>query len=291
MKLLEFYSGARPQISFELFPPKTEKGTHDLESRLPALIELEPAFLTVTYGALGTTRDKTLDLATRILKQYGKTVAHHLTCVGSTRNDVDRTLCQIADSGIENVIALRGDPPKGETEFRPVDGGFRYASELVRHIRENTGLSVGVAGYPEKHIESTSLEEDVAHLRHKAEAGADVIFTQLFYDNSRYFAFVKRCREAGIRQPIVPGLMPIMSLEQTSRIVGLCGATIPAPLLARLEQAQKTGDAQGVGTQHAIDQAVELLKTGVPGIHFYVLNQSAQITDIMKGLRVEFPDL
>jgi len=291
MRLWEFYSGARPQISFELFPPKTEKGTHDLESRLPALIELGPAFITVTYGALGTTRDKTLDLAARILKQYRKTVAHHLTCVGSTRADVDRTVRQIIENGIENVIALRGDPPKGETEFRVVDGGFRYASELVGYIRQTSGLSVGVAGYPEKHIEAPSLEEDIANLRHKAEAGADVIFTQLFYDNTRYFAFVKRCREAGIKQPIVPGLMPIMSLEQISRIVGLCGATVPAALLARLEEAHKTGNVQAVGTQHAIAQAVELLKTGAPGIHFYVLNQSAQITDIMKGLRAEFPEL
>jgi methylenetetrahydrofolate reductase (NADPH) len=247
--------------------------------------------MTITYGALGSTRDKTLDLAVRILKQYGKPVAHHLTCVGSTQSDIDSTLRLICENGIQNVVALRGDPPKGEAEFRVADGGFRYASELVTHIRQTTGLSIGVAGYPEKHIEAPSLDEDIANLRRKTEAGADIIFTQLFYDNSKYFAFARRCREAGIQQPIVPGLMPIMSLEQINRIVGLCGASIPPALMERLRDAQKTGDVQAVGTRHAIAQAVDLIEAGVPGIHFYVLNQSVQITDIMRGLRAEFPHL
>ncbi len=291
MRLRDFYSGGAPQISFELFPPKTEKGVHDLESRLPVLIDLGPSFMTVTYGALGSTRDKTLDLAARILRQYSKPVAHHLTCVGSTQADIDRTLRLICENGIQNVVALRGDPPKGETEFRVADGGFRYASELVTHIRQTTGLSIGVAGYPEKHIEAPSLDEDIANLRRKTEAGADIIFTQLFYDNSKYFTFVQRCREAGIKQPVVPGLMPIMSLEQIDRIVGLCGATIPPALMDHLRDAQKTGTIQAIGTRHAIAQAVELIEAGAPGIHFYVLNQSAQITDIMRALRAEFAHL
>ncbi len=285
MKFPAPYRSRHPVISFELFPPKTEKGLADLDERLPQLLALEPSFLTVTYGAGGTTRERTLEIARRIRSRYGRDVAHHLTCVGATRDEITRTLAEIRDAGIENLVALRGDPPQGQTEFRAVEGGFRHASELVAHIRELGGFGVAVAGYPEKHVEAPDLATDIARLKEKVDAGGDVVITQLFYDNRDFHRFVERCRAAGIRVPIVPGLMPIQNVEQIKRITAMCGSQIPEALSHALE-AVRTDPVKvhEVAVEHCVHQAEELLQAGVPGIHFYVLNQTSQIAAIMQRI-------
>jgi methylenetetrahydrofolate reductase (NADPH) len=255
-----------------------------LRQRLPKLKALKPAFISVTYGAFGTVQERTLEIAL-LVRELGIDVAHHLTCVGSGRQEITRTVEKIQAVGIENIVALRGDPPVGSSEFlRPKDG-FRYACELVSHLRGMGRMGIAVAGYPEKHVEAGDLATDIRHLRNKVDMGADAVITQLFYDNSSYFDFVERCRAVGIRQPIVPGLMPILNLQQIQRITGLCGATIPKPLLARLEAAgDDDSQVLRIGIEHTVAQARELLARGVPGIHFYVLNRDFHIAEIIGRL-------
>ena len=286
MKFHDFYASGHPVISFELFPPHTDRGLAKLERRLPKLIALQPSFLTVTYGALGTTQDRTLEVVSKIKNFYHQDVAHHLTCVGSTREEIAQLLEDLRRENIENIVALRGDPPQGETEFKPPKGGYRYGNELVGHIRKFGGFGIAVAGYPEKHIEATDFETDMKNLKRKVDAGADVVITQLFYDNHLFYAFVDRCRAIGITKPIVPGLLPILNLEQIKRITRMCGASIPRELLEKLNN---TGDNQDrvheIGINHTVAQAVDLLNHGVSGIHFYVLNQSFHIAEIMEHIR------
>jgi methylenetetrahydrofolate reductase (NADPH) len=284
MRFRDLYASGAPRISFEVFPPKTDRGLVDLHSRLPELVSLGPSFISVTYGAFGTTRDRTLELACAIQREHGLPSAHHLTCLAATRSEIDDVLRRIAESGIDNIVALRGDPPKGEKEFRPPQGGFLHANELVEHIARFGGFGVGVAGYPEKHIEAPSMEEDLLNLKRKADSGADVIFTQLFFDNRHYYEFVKRCRALGLTQPIIPGLMPINNVEQISRMVGMCGATIPEELMKRLQGAS-SDQVSRIGIEQTADQAIELLRNGAPGIHFYVLNQCRQISEILARVR------
>ncbi len=281
MRFVEFYRRSRPVISFEVFPPRAERSRLELEDRLKRLLSLGPSFITVTYGALGGERERTLEIAAAI-KALGGETAHHLTCVGNHRGEIDRLLDQISERGIENIVALRGDPPQGQTRFEPVVGGHRHAADLVAQIRATGRFSVAVAGYPEKHVEAPDLATDIAHLRSKVDRGADLVITQLFYDNSAYFSFVRRCRESGIHQPIVPGLLPILNVAQIKRITSVCGSTLPETLLERLEEAD--GDEKKVfevGVSHTARQAVELLERGAPGIHFYVLNRYAHIAEIM----------
>lgn len=285
MRFAEYYQDQKkPHISFELFPPKTERGLAELHARLPGLISLEPSFLTVTYGALGSTRDRTLELACLVQQKYGKDCAHHLTCLAASRPEIDGILRRIRDSGIANIVALRGDPPKGETEFRPPEDGFLYANELVERIRDFGHFGIAVAGYPEKHVEASTPEQDLQNLKRKVAAGADAIFTQLFYDNRHYYRFVERCREMGITQPIIPGLMPLVSLEQINRIVQMCGATIPPELMGRVEQAGAE-EIPRLGIEYTTQQVIDLLEHKVPGIHFYVLNQCVQISEILNRVR------
>lgn len=286
MKFPEFYSGDAPAISFELFPPKTAAAARRLRKRLPKLISLEPTFLTVTYGALGTTRERTLEVVSTLRNDYGQQVAHHLTCVGHTREELTRILEQIRAQGIDNIVALRGDPPAGETEFVPPPGGFRYANQLVEHINQVDRFGIAVAGYPEKHLEAPDFESDLRHLKRKVDAGADVVITQLFYDNSHFHSFVERCRHSGITQPIIPGLLPILGLPQIRRITDMCGSTIPDSLMQELlEAGDDVSRVREVGIRHTVKQAVDLLGSGVDGIHFYVLNRYFHIAEIMTQLR------
>ena len=286
MKFAELYKSGRPDISFELFPPRTDKTLIELKERLPKLIDLNPSLMTVTYGALGSTRDKTLEIASAIKNEYGMECAHHLTCVGSSRQEIDLILQDIRNHNIENIVTLRGDPPQGETKFTAPRDGFSHGNELVEYIKRVGGFSIAVAGYPETHIEAPDVDKDLQNLKRKVESGADVVITQLYYDNRSFYDFLERCRAIGINQPIIPGLMPILGVEQIKRITSMCGATIPLDLLRRLDDARDdVKSVHEIGIAHTTNQALDLLKQGVPGIHFYVLNRHFHIAEIIQRIK------
>ncbi len=281
----EIYSRrARPVISFEVFPPKPDTPMENFRAVLTRLIGLRPDFMTVTYGAFGSTRVRTVEIAELIRREHGLEAACHLTCVGSSREDIQRIIDEIRRAGLNDIVALRGDPPQGQADYRPPPGGYRHAVELVDHIRRAGGFGIAVAGYPEMHIEAPDLKTDLAHLRRKIERGADVVITQLFYDNRHYFNLLERTEALGIRAPIVPGLLPILSLHQVKRITLMCGATIPPRLLQDLESAADDDAALEVGVRQAVNQAKGLLAAGAPGIHFYVLNKARHMIRIMEEL-------
>ncbi|MFN3392561.1 MAG: methylenetetrahydrofolate reductase [NAD(P)H] [Meiothermus ruber] len=288
MKVSTLLQSGKPLFSFEFFPPKTPRGEAALFRTLHELKPLKPAFVSITYGAGGSERNKTAEWAARIQNEVGLPAMAHLTCVGSTREELLARLHEYARAGVENIMALRGDPPQGAREFQPVAGGFRYAAELVALIRAEFGDRFTVAGgaYPEGHIEAVSLEADLRHLKQKVEAGLDFVVTQLFFNNALYFGFVERARRIGIRVPIVPGLMPITDLAQVRRFMDLCGASIPGPLLSRLERAQSPEEVLEIGVEHTTRQAQELLEAGVPGLHLYTLNKSPATRRVMQNLQI-----
>jgi methylenetetrahydrofolate reductase (NADPH) len=289
MTLSAAYGTGKFGLSFELFPPKTPQGVTSLFHHVEQLLAFKPSFITCTYGAGGSTQELTLDIVARVHREFRLPVATHLTCVGRTVGQLREYLGTAQQSGVENVVALRGDPPKGDTVFRPVEGGLRYANELVTLIRgEFPEFGIAVAGYPEKHQEAPSADVDLANLKRKAGAGADVIITQLFYNNDDFFRFRDRCRDQGITQPIVPGLLPVTNLAQIQRITSLCGAKLPAEFVRALESAGDDADAQfAVGVEFATRQTQALVDAGVPGIHFYVLNRSEAASEVLKN--VELP--
>ena len=280
--------GTTPAFSFEFFPPRTEDAARQLEQTIAALRDLAPAFVSVTYGAGGSTRDQTIDIVTRIKRDTGIEAMAHLSCAGSTRDELDAVLGRLDQAGVENVLALRGDPPKGETSFRPVDGGFRYASELVRFIRDrhHNRFCLGGAAYPEKHIECGNPAVDLMNLKRKTQEGVDFLVTQLFFDNQRYFDFVERARKNGITQPIVPGIMPITNASSIERMTNGCGASLPFDLAEELDRRRSDPAAVlQLGIEHAITQCVGLLKGGAPGIHFYTLTRSHATVEILQSVR------
>ena len=287
MKIRNRLNPSDPCFSFEFFPPKTDEGAANLLQTLQDLAALEPGFVSVTYGAGGSTRDRTLGLVSEIKKSSGIEAMAHLTCVGHTKDELGDIVGRLLDAGIENVLALRGDPPIGQTAFVPVSGGFRYASELVTFIRERDHtLCLGGACYPEGHVETSSREVDLQNLKRKVDAGLDFIITQLFFDNAFYFDFVERARHIGINIPIVPGIMPITNYDQLNRFVRLCGATVPMRLALQLEKLKDHPEAVAqLGVAHATVQCIELLHRGVPGIHFYTLNRSTATRMIVSALR------
>ena len=287
MRIIELFGAAERVFSFEFFPPRTEAGERALLQTIAKLRDLRPSFVSVTYGAGGSTREKTIDIVTRVKREYGIEAMAHLTCVGHDRDELAAILDHLVDSGIENVLPLRGDPPQGERTFTRPANGFGHASELVHFIRQrgHTFCLAG-AGYPEGHQECRDLARDIEHLRLKVAAGVDFVITQLFYDNADYFAFVERARGAGIRVPLVPGIMPITNRAQIERIAGLCGARIPAQLRDQLDAAGgDEGRVQAVGIDYAAAQCRALLAGGAPGIHFYTLNQSPATAAILAELR------
>jgi methylenetetrahydrofolate reductase (NADPH) len=288
MKLSAAYGPGKFGLSFELFPPKTPQGEATLFEHVARLVEFSPSFITCTYGAGGSTRDTTLAIVVRVHREFGLPVATHLTCVGSTADQIRDYLRQASGAGVANVVALRGDPPRGDATFRPVPGGFSYANELVSLIRsEFAGLGIAVAGYPETHQEAPSAELDLVNLKRKVDAGADAVVTQLFYDNADFFAFRARCEQAGIQAPIVPGLLPITNFAQIKRITSLCGAKLPVDLVAGLEAAGDDAEKQfELGVDAAIRQTQELIDSGVPGIHFYVLNRSEAAARVLGEVRL-----
>lgn len=287
MKIRNRLNPSDPCFSFEFFPPKTDEGTANLLKTLADLAPLEPGFVSVTYGAGGSTRDRTVELVTRIKRDTGIEAMAHLTCVGHTREELRGLLRTLADAKIENVLALRGDPPLGQKTYEPVEGGFRHASELVRFIREEDfNFCLGGACYPEGHVETASRDDDLRRLKEKVDAGLDFVITQLFFDNAFYFDFVERARRIGINIPIVPGIMPITNFEQVHRFTRMCGATVPMRLGLQLERVKDQPDALvQLGVAHATVQCMELLSRGVPGIHFYTLNKSPATRMIVSALR------
>jgi methylenetetrahydrofolate reductase (NADPH) len=287
MKIAAAYGPNKFGLSFELFPPKTAAGEDALWRNLEELMAFAPSFVTCTYGAGGSTREKTLEIVTEVRRRYRCPVASHLTCVGATVDQLRAYLATANERGIDNIVALRGDPPRGETAFKPVDGGLRYANELVAVVRgEFPQFGVAVAGYPETHQEAPSPQADLENLRRKVAAGGDVVITQLFYDNRDFFRFRDSCRAVGIDVPIVPGIMPVTNCAQIKRITSMCKARLPASLLASLENAGEDEVAQfEIGVAHATGQVEELLAAGVPGIHFYVLNKSPATARVLKAVK------
>ena len=286
MKIRERFGQERPLFSFEFFPPKDDRGVDALFDTVANLKPLGPAFVSVTYGAGGSTREKTVAITRRIKREAGIEAMAHLTCVGHGRDEIGALLEEYEDAGIENIMALRGDPPRGDTEFVPHPEGFAHANELIAFIRQRKDFCIGGAGYPEVHPEASSPEEDLDNLKRKIDAGADFVVTQLFFDERDYFEFVSRARSRGIVTPIVPGVMPVTNTAQIKRFTQMCGATIPGPLLAKLEAV--TGDANAVvevGIEHATRQCRALLDGGAPGIHFYTLNRSLSTRTILANLQ------
>ena len=287
MKIRNRLNPSDPCFSFEFFPPKSDEGVNNLLKTLAELAPLEPGFVSVTYGAGGSTRDKTVELVSRIKRETGIEAMAHLTCVGHTREELRDMLRRLSDAKVENVLALRGDPPQGQKTFEPVEGGFRHATELVRFIREEDfNFCLGGACYPEGHVETVSRDDDLRNLKAKVDAGLDFVVTQLFFDNAFYFDFVERARRVGINIPIVPGIMPITNFEQVHRFTRMCGATVPMRLGLQLERVKDQPEAvMQLGVAHATVQCMELLSRGVPGIHFYTLNKSPATRMIVSALR------
>jgi methylenetetrahydrofolate reductase (NADPH) len=287
VKIRNKLNPSKPCFSFEFFPPKTPEGEKNLWHTLEDLRSLEPGFVSVTYGAGGSSRGKTVELVTQIKERTGIEAMAHLTCVGHTKEELKEILDTLRNAKIENVLPLRGDPPIGQKEFKPVPGGFSHASQFTEFIRESGyEFCLGSAGYPEGHPETPSRDDDLAHLKAKVDAGADFIITQLLFDNAFYFDFVERARRVGINVPIVPGIMPITNYEQLNRFVRLCGATVPMRLQLQLEKVKDDHEAcSALGVAHATVQCVELLARGVPGIHFYTLNKSPSTRMIVSALR------
>jgi methylenetetrahydrofolate reductase (NADPH) len=288
MYIKDLFGLGLPAFSFEFFPPRSEEAVVQLERTIADLRCLEPSFVSVTYGAGGSTREKTIDIVSRIRRDTGIEAMAHLTCAGSTQDELASVLQRLADAGVQNVLALRGDPPKGQSTFQAVEGGFAYASELVRFIRRHHGdqFSVGGAAYPEKHIECGNPAVDLMNLKRKTSEGLDFLITQLFFDNRRYFEFVERARRNGITAPIIPGIMPITNASQIERFTVACGATLPFDLAEELDRRRSDPAAVlRLGIEHAIEQCAGLLKGGAPGIHFYTLNRSHATVEIFQALR------
>jgi methylenetetrahydrofolate reductase (NADPH) len=284
MKLSSIFDG-KFGLSFELFPPKTPAGERALFENLVHLMDFQPDFITCTYGAGGSTRDKTLDIICQVKQQHQLPVASHLTCVGATTEELRSYLTEARRRDVDYVVALRGDPPHGETAFRPVAGGLRYANELVQLIRaEFPEFGIAVAGYPETHQEALSPEIDLENLKRKVDAGADIVVTQLFYDNEDFWRFRDRYEQAGIGVPLVPGILPVTNLPQIQRIASLCGARLPAALVDRMAEQDDPDWQFRTGVEFAIAQVQALVDGHVPGLHFYVLNKSPATCEVLAAV-------
>ena len=293
--LAQTYGPDQFGLSFELYPPKTEKGLKNLFRHVERLVEFQPSCITCTYGAGGSTQESTLGVIAEVHKKHGLPVATHLTCVGSTADELRAYLQRAWDAGVRNVVALRGDPPKGETEFKQTAGGFSYANELIEFIRSECSFGKGsekgselgilVAGYPETHQEATSPEADLENLKRKVDAGADAILTQLFYNNADFFRFREQCEAIGIQAPLVPGILPVTNGAQIQRIAALCGAKLPPQFVSDLQKHEDDPAGQfEVGVEFATRQTEELLAAGVPGLHYYVMNKSKATDRVLSAV-------
>jgi methylenetetrahydrofolate reductase (NADPH) len=285
--LTQTYGKGRFGLSFELFPPKTTAGEASLYEHVERLVQFRPSFITCTYGAGGSTRDKTLEIVHQVKRRFRLPVASHLTCVGATAEQLRQYLTDATRREIDAVVALRGDPPRGDATFRPVAGGLCYANELVAIVRgEYPHFGIAVAAYPEKHQEAADEATDLENLKRKVGAGADVAITQLFYDNAAFLRFRDRYETAGIEVPLVPGVLPVTNLAQIQRITSLCGAKLPLSFVDRLSKSDDADWQFQVGVEFATRQVDELLKAGVPGLHFYVLNKSQAAAAVLEGVEL-----
>ena len=290
MRIAELLDQRRPVFSFEFFPPKTDEGQRTLEGTLQVLRDDAPDFVSMTYGAGGTTRSSTVELTRWIKQDLGIEAMAHLSCVGEPRERLVEILHEIDAAGVDNVLALRGDPPRGETEWRPHPGGLHYSVELIRLIREHFDFCVGAACFPEVHPDASDRESDLGYARAKQEAGAGFLITQLFFDNELYFGFVEEARAAGVTVPIVPGIMPITNYGQIKRFTEMCGASIPDELERELNGRADDPEAVAeLGVAYATLQCSDLLARGAPGIHFYTLNRSPATRAILAALRAAHP--
>jgi len=285
-------AAGQPVVSFEFFPPKTDEGDRNLlEKTIPALLQLKPDYCSVTYGAGGSTRDKTLMIVDRIQREHGLTAMAHLTCVNSTKAQLREVIEQARGLGIKNILALRGDPTGNNSEFQKTDGGFEFSYQLVTFLKELGGFSIGTAGFPEGHVACKEGKYvDWQRLKAKIDCGADFVLTQLFFDNADFFEFRDYLVKLGVTVPICPGIIPILSAAQIKRFTTLCGAELPAPLLNDLEKLGDNDEATAeFGIDYATEQCGELLQNGVPGLHFYTLNKARSTTQILKNLGLARP--
>ncbi|MGH2912770.1 MAG: methylenetetrahydrofolate reductase [NAD(P)H] [Solirubrobacteraceae bacterium] len=290
MRIDELLAGNEPVFSFEFFPPKTDQGEQNLYAALSELRTLEPSFVSVTYGAGGSTRAKTIEIVKRIKDEYDLEAMAHFTCVGATVPELRSTLDEMLAAGIHNVLALRGDPPAGQEDWVKTDGGLEYSRELVDLIKSDYPFAIGAACFPETHIHAVSPQADVDYLAEKVSSGVHFLITQLFFDNALYFDFVDRARAAGIDVPIIPGILPITQINQLERMTKMCGASIPEGLRRELHARESRPEAViDFGVAHATLQCAELLAAGAPGIHFYTLNRSPATRAILGALKLARP--
>jgi len=290
MKIIDSINRNKQFMSLEFFPPKKREEWPAFFQTVERLAKLNPLFASVTYGAGGSAHSESLEIVTRLQQEYGLETMAHLTCIGSESGETRQFLSDLAASGVDNVLALRGDLPTDGTTVASASSPLQYASDLVSLIRDSfPAMGIGVAGYPEVHPEAESPQTDLSFLKLKLDSGADFAITQLFFDNSLYHAFVKRAVEAGVSKPIIPGILPVVSLKVVKKIVSLCGSSIPAEFLAELEQADNAGGAaavQKVGVAHARKQIRELLDSGVPGVHLYTLNRAEVVVELLDGVEL-----
>lgn len=287
MKIKELYKSGRPVLSLEIFPPQVDYPLDSIFVTLDHLVELNPCFISVTYGSGRVDRPRTVEIASRIRQQYGLEALAHLTCVGHTRAEVDEILEKLIAAGIENIMALRGDLPLGDPGFDLAEQDYRYAVDLIRDAKRKYDFCIAAAAYPEGHPESRRLSQDVVHLRQKVNAGVDVLITQLFFDNRVFYDFMEKAQRVAINVPVVPGIMPVLNAKQIKRIIYLCGASMPASLLKLVDRYEHNPEAMAkAGVEYASNQVQDLLKNQVPGVHLYTMNKWAQVSEIIHNVKL-----
>lgn len=285
MKIADLFQEKKPVISFEIFPPKSTTPIETIFNTLEEMIKLNPDYISVTYGAGGSSRDRTREIASRIKNQYKVEALAHLTCVGHSTEEINRIIKDLESENIENVLALRGDPPADQPNYDFSTCDFQYASALVRHIKKSSNMSVGAAAYPEGHVNCKRLSEDLSWLKNKVDQGVDFLVTQIYFDNRIFYNFIENARRIGIKCPVSPGIMPVLNAKQIKRMITLCGASMPAKLLILVDKyGDNPEDMEKAGIEYASQQVQDLLDNGVEGIHLYTMNKCQQITQILKNV-------
>lgn len=286
MRIRDIFTGSRPVLSFEVFPPKPESPIETIYTALGKLRELNPAFISVTYGAGGSTTERSMGIVEKVKHEYGVETMAHLTCVGATPEKIDPILDKLEELGVENILALRGDPPAGCETFTPVEGGFAYARDLIRHIKQRKSFSIAAAAYPEGHLECRNIDQDVEYLKQKADEGVDLLITQLFFDNNLFYSFLEKARNKGVHCPVSTGVMPVLNANQIKRMTTLCGASIPGKLISVMEKyGASPADMEKAGIEYACQQIYDLVQHELDGIHICTMNKAEQTKIIMDNLK------